>query len=392
MQSGTGGSPRGFGVLFDIDGLGGGLYGHAAYKVLFNGLDLALLRGCTFRDGDTRATLSGQSNQYCIGIEAPSSARLAELRQAVISLKAPGLLPGAARFLSDAAMRAEPLVQAARISSAGELQGDRTGWITAAWKEARQGSGESQPPTAPTAEATHPAGPSQPGDRPANVTPAQSELRARFEPLNTQLNAIPSPTKPRDSNDHMAMILAGGVVGIFMTSADDPDTANVARMERMAIDTTASNIRQWGVSHPSSQIFLKMLTLGIRAMHGQPLPSDTELDAAVAETIETLPEIERAITPASASTATASKKCFIATAAYGADQADDVVRLRQLRDDVLVRSSAGRLLLDLYETISPPLAARIATSPGACRWTRRLVVQPARRLADIVLEPEPPTD
>jgi len=75
-------------------------------------------------------------------------------------------------------------------------------------------------------------------------------------------------------------------------------------------------------------------------------------------------------------------KCFIATAACGTDQADDVVRLREFRDAVLRRTTLGRAFVWIYETISPPIARLVARSEWA-RWlVRSLVIHPLRVLAE----------
>jgi hypothetical protein len=77
-----------------------------------------------------------------------------------------------------------------------------------------------------------------------------------------------------------------------------------------------------------------------------------------------------------------SGKCFIATAAYGTEQAEDVVQLRNYRDTVLRQTKFGRMFIAIYEVTSPPLARLIFRSKLARSLVRSLIVRPARRLAD----------
>jgi hypothetical protein len=48
--------------------------------------------------------------------------------------------------------------------------------------------------------------------------------------------------------------------------------------------------------------------------------------------------------------------CFIATAAYGGKEESHVVELRRFRDRVLMKSELGRDAVDVYYSISPPIA------------------------------------
>lgn len=69
--------------------------------------------------------------------------------------------------------------------------------------------------------------------------------------------------------------------------------------------------------------------------------------------------------------------CFIATAAYGSADAEHVTILRQWRDAVLRKTKSGRLLIKIYERVSPPVARWVAGSDNRrriVRWFIRWVV------------------
>jgi len=68
-----------------------------------------------------------------------------------------------------------------------------------------------------------------------------------------------------------------------------------------------------------------------------------------------------------------SRRCFVATAAFGGSFAAEVVALRRFRDEVLERSRPGRWFIRAYGAVSPPLAALIARSDCARALTRALL-------------------
>lgn len=70
-----------------------------------------------------------------------------------------------------------------------------------------------------------------------------------------------------------------------------------------------------------------------------------------------------------------SPKCFIATAAYGTPMDNEVLALRQFRDRYLLTNPVGKQLVDLYYTISPPIADSIRNSESA-KAVVRAVLEP----------------
>lgn len=77
-------------------------------------------------------------------------------------------------------------------------------------------------------------------------------------------------------------------------------------------------------------------------------------------------------------------KCFLATAAYGTDQACELAILREFRDRILARTTIGRLFIGWYESLAPPIAAVVARSAFLRAAVRGLLLRPlllmARRL------------
>jgi preprotein translocase subunit YajC len=68
--------------------------------------------------------------------------------------------------------------------------------------------------------------------------------------------------------------------------------------------------------------------------------------------------------------------CFIATAAYGTPTAEQIDVLREFRDTVLLKSTAGSLFVALYYQLSPPVADFISESIFLRTLVRELLVDP----------------
>jgi polyhydroxybutyrate depolymerase len=68
--------------------------------------------------------------------------------------------------------------------------------------------------------------------------------------------------------------------------------------------------------------------------------------------------------------------CFIATAAYGTSTAEQLDVLREFRDVVLLESTVGSQLVDLYYQLSPPIADFISENILVKTLVRELLVDP----------------
>jgi hypothetical protein len=62
--------------------------------------------------------------------------------------------------------------------------------------------------------------------------------------------------------------------------------------------------------------------------------------------------------------------CFIATAAFGSPLERHVQILRDFRDRILLNSAAGKVFVDFYYKVSPPVAQTIAQNEILCSMTR----------------------
>ncbi len=82
-------------------------------------------------------------------------------------------------------------------------------------------------------------------------------------------------------------------------------------------------------------------------------------------------------------------ECFIATVAYGTPLAEEIEVLRQFRDQYLLTNPAGRLLVSLYYTSSPPLANLISKHEGL-RAVIRMALEPIIWLCSRITAPPSP--
>lgn len=76
--------------------------------------------------------------------------------------------------------------------------------------------------------------------------------------------------------------------------------------------------------------------------------------------------------------------CFIATAAYGTEMANEVRILSKFRNQYLTKSSTGESLVKMYYKVSPPIAKIIANNEFM-KVIVRLQLKPWVRLAQILI-------
>lgn len=68
--------------------------------------------------------------------------------------------------------------------------------------------------------------------------------------------------------------------------------------------------------------------------------------------------------------------CFIATTCYGSPLAQEVVLLQEYRDKVLRHRWAGRLIIELYYAMSPPIARFLQRHSHARHFVRTVILTP----------------
>lgn len=73
--------------------------------------------------------------------------------------------------------------------------------------------------------------------------------------------------------------------------------------------------------------------------------------------------------------------CFIATAVYGTPYAYEVLALKEFRDTVLMKTMLGKLFVNFYYWISPPIANKIAKRNKLRTLTKYTVIAPLLKFA-----------
>ena len=77
-----------------------------------------------------------------------------------------------------------------------------------------------------------------------------------------------------------------------------------------------------------------------------------------------------------------SKACFIATACYGSYDSHEVIKLKEFRDHVLLRSQIGRFFVSAYYKFSPALSEYISKKESRKRFIRDFILNRILQIID----------
>ena len=169
--------------------------------------------------------------------------------------------------------------------------------------------------------------------------------------LQARLEGLPAPGGPMGQ---AIASLAKAQATAF--AAFDWASTGTVEEKREVLRTCMKTIQELagmcGASDPRVKILRAMHAVATAIVEGRPEPTEKELGLT-------------------------GSSCFIATAACGAEDAPEVMRLRSFRDKVLRRSRGGRAFVRAYEFLSPPIAQFIRDKPLAGPLVRWAVVFPA---------------
>lgn len=187
-----------------------------------------------------------------------------------------------------------------------------------------------------------------------------------------------------------------GEVTVEVSSDDDAETADVTVGDQAVIATfEVDPIEPLTEEQVTLNASDSIADAGIERYQwnstDDPSINTTTTDEEIPHTFEEAGEytIELTVIDEEGTTDTTTKtievrqaECFIATAAFGTEQAEEIDVLRDYRDDVLREHRAGELMVDTYYAYSPPIADAIAGQDELRTIVRQLFVEPLVELVD----------
>jgi len=111
------------GIRFEIGKIESADYGTASWKVFFRAVDVNKLGGCLLFEGDTRASLYGTENVYCLAIQSQDEEILDKIRSTLYESVEYQHLAATPNFIDGNTVISEPLPEAGRVDVAGNLSG-----------------------------------------------------------------------------------------------------------------------------------------------------------------------------------------------------------------------------------------------------------------------------
>ncbi|MCY7283428.1 MAG: hypothetical protein LH679_08275, partial [Cyanobacteria bacterium CAN_BIN43] len=114
---------NGIGIVFDIDALEEANYGWKAWLIFMRNLQPGNIRGCKLQEGDTKATLSGNRNEFCIAVFG-LTLDPDQIKNIFADCADKGLAPTDRRFIMPPQLDSESLVDAGVVDSSGRLVQD----------------------------------------------------------------------------------------------------------------------------------------------------------------------------------------------------------------------------------------------------------------------------
>ena len=111
------------GVRFDIQRLGGSLYGLEAWKIFWSAVDPEKIRSSNLFEGDTDATLKGRENVFCVAIRCLDNKNIDTIKAALRNNDKFLQVAASPIFAEGVACISEPLCDSGRIDASGNLFG-----------------------------------------------------------------------------------------------------------------------------------------------------------------------------------------------------------------------------------------------------------------------------
>jgi hypothetical protein len=112
------------GARFEINKIASGSYGEDCWKIFWRAISPAELPGALLWEGDTGASCHGQESVYCIAVQCADAEIVERVRSALLQNTEFKKVCSEPMFVDGARCTSEPLPDAGKVDSAGNLVGD----------------------------------------------------------------------------------------------------------------------------------------------------------------------------------------------------------------------------------------------------------------------------